>query len=318
MNLLKTWLLALLLGAAGSAGAQAFPGKPIRLIVPYATGGEIDAVSRFLARKMEDKWKQPVVVDNRPGAGSAMGTELAAKSEPDGHTLLITSFGYVTNQILMRNLPYDPNALAPVGRLAIAPNILYVTPAVPAPTLKEVEDYARARPGELSFASSGNASSPHIVAEMFASMTGTTITHVPYKGTAPAVTDLIGGHVKAIFGTMSLMPHTREGKLRAIAVANDKRLTNAPQLPTTAEMGMPALVSASWYGLFVPARVPPAVRQRIAADLREIADSPDTRQRLLEIGLEPAVMDSEQFSGFLRAEHDKWSRVIRERNIKLD
>ncbi|MDP3137433.1 MAG: tripartite tricarboxylate transporter substrate-binding protein, partial [Burkholderiaceae bacterium] len=272
MNFLKKTLTILGLLAAGAAFAQTYPTKPVRLIVPYASGGEIDAVARHLARKLEDKWKQPVVVDNRPGAGSVIGTDAAAKADPDGHTLLLTSFGFVTNQILMRSLPYDPASLAPLMRLAMAPNILYVTASVPGSTAREVAEYARSKPGQLSFASTGNGSSPHIVAELFAVMAGATITHVPYKGTAPAVTDLLGGHVQAIFGTMSLMPNTRDGKLRALTVANPTRLIGAPQVPTTAESGLPGLLSASWYGLFLPAKVDPALRQKIYADLREVAD----------------------------------------------
>ncbi|MDO8276809.1 MAG: tripartite tricarboxylate transporter substrate binding protein [Burkholderiaceae bacterium] len=318
MNLLKKALTVLSLLAAGAAFAQTYPTKPVRLIVPYASGGEIDAVARYLARKLEDKWKQPVVVDNRPGAGSVIGTDAAAKADPDGHTLLLTSFGFVTNQILMRNLPYDPASLAPLMRLAMAPNILYVTSSVPGTTAKEVAEYARSKPGQLSFASTGNGSSPHIVAEMFAVMAGATITHVPYKGTAPAVTDLLGGHVQAIFGTMSLMPNTKDGKLRALTVANPTRLIGAPQVPTTAESGLPGLLSASWYGLFLPAKVDPALRQKIYADLRDVANQEETRQRLIQIGLEPATLDSNQFGAFLKAEHTKWGDVIRQRNIRLD
>lgn len=318
MIVLKKALTFLWLLVASAAFAQPFPTKPVRLIVPYATGGEIDAVARYLARKLEEKWKQPVIVDNRPGGGSVIGTDAAAKAEPDGHTLLIASFGFVTNQILMRNLPYDPAALAPLIRLAMAPNILYVTPGVPGTTAKEVAEYARAKPGQLSFASTGNGSSPHIVAEMFAAMTGSTITHVPYKGTAPAVTDLLGGHVQAIFGTMSLMPHTKDGKLRALTVANQTRLIGAPQVLTTAESGLPGLLSAAWYGLFVPAKGDPALRQKIYADLREVADQEETRQRLIQIGLEPATLDSNQFGAFLKAEHEKWGAIIRQRNIRLD
>ena len=317
MGFKKVFALLCLLASWGVL-AQPYPIRPVHLIVPYAPGGEIDAVSRHLARKVEEKWKQPVVVENKVGGGSVIGTTAAARAEPDGYTLLIASFGYVTNPILMRNLTYDPAALAPLMRLAIAPNILYVTPSVPGTTLKDVIEYAKAHPGQLTFASTGNASSPHIVAEMFASMSGTAMTHVPYKGTAPALADLVGGHVQAIFGTMSLMPNTKDGKLRAIAVANETRLIGAPQLPTTAESGMPALLSASWYGLFLPAKVPASLRQKIYADLREVADSQDTRQRFIQIGLEPASLDSDQFGTFLKSEHEKWGRIIQLRNIKLD
>ena len=318
MTLLKKALTLLCLLAAGAAIAQTYPTKPVRLVLPYATGGEIDAVARDLARKLEDKWKQPVIVDNRPGAGSVIGTDAVAKADPDGHTLLLASFGFVTNQILMRSLPYDPASLAPLIRLAMAPNILYVTSSVPGSTAKEVAEYARSKPGQLSFASTGNGSSPHIVAEMFAVMAGATITYVPYKGTAPAVTDLLGRHVQAIFGTMSLMPHTKDGKLRALTVANQTRLIGAPYVPTTAESGLPGLLSAAWYGLFLPAKVDPALRQKIYADLREVAEQEETRQRLIQIGLEPATLDSNQFGAFLKAEHSKWGDVIRQRNIRLD
>ena len=318
MKLFRTLLAALCVAVAAPLAAQTYPDRPVRLVVPYATGGEIDAISRYLARKLEDKWKQPVVVDNRPGGGSVIGTEAAARSAPDGYTLLIHSFGFVTNPILMKSLPYDPASLAPLIRLATAPNILYVTPDVPGTTLADVVAYAKANPRALTFASTGNGSSPHIVAEMFASISGATITHVPYKGTAPALTDLLGGHVKAIFGLYSLMPNTKDGKLRPIVVANDTRLSRAPQVPTAAESGMPELQSGSWYGLFLPADVPLALKRRIYADLREVADLPETRERLTGIGLEAATLDSEAFGVFLKAETAKWTRVIRSRNITLD
>ncbi len=247
-----------------------------------------------------------------------IGTEAAAKAEPDGHTLLIASVGFITNQVLISNLPYDPASLVPQVLLATAPLVLYVSPSVPAKTLKELIAYGKTRPKQLMFASSGNASSPHITAELFASMTGIEITHVPYKGTGPALADLLGGQVHALFSTLTVMPNMRAGKLRAFAVTNKTRLSGAPDLPTAEEAGLPNFTAASWFGTFVQAGVPPDVRQRIYTDIRSIVGMPEIRERIQQIGLDPSTLNRGEYAAFLKAELDKWGGIIRAKNIRIE
>jgi tripartite-type tricarboxylate transporter receptor subunit TctC len=318
MSQMRCMLGAMIVAFSCAAAAQTFPSKTVRFIVPYAPGGETDALGRIIAPRLSEKWKQSVVVENRVGGGTVIGTEAAAKADPDGHTLLIASVGFVTNQILIANLPYDPASLLPQVLLSTGPLILYVNASVPAKTLKEFVAYGKARPRELMFASSGNASSPHITAELFASMTGIEMTHVPYKGTGPAMTDLMGGQVHALFGTMTFMPNARAGKVRALAVANKTRLSNAPDLPTAEEAGLPNFTAASWFGVFAQAGVPADVRQRIYTDVRNVAETAEIRERIQQIGLEPSTLSREEYAAFLKEELEKWGGIIRAKNIKLE
>ena len=318
MKQMRFMLGAVLVALSCASAAQTYPSKMVRIIVPYAPGGETDALGRLIAPKLTEKWKQSVVVENRVGGGTVIGTDAAAKADPDGHTILIASVGLITNQILIANLPYDPAALVPQLLLATGPLILYVNAAIPAKTLKEFIAYGKTRPRELMFASSGNASSPHITAELFASMTGIEITHVPYKGTGPAVTDLLGGQVHAIFSTMTVMPNARAGKLRALAVANKTRLGTAPDLPTAEEAGLPNFTAASWFGVFLQAGVPADLRQRIYTDIRGIVDTPEIRERIQQIGLEPSTLNREEYAAFLKSELEKWGGIIRAKNIRLE
>lgn len=318
MKQIRFMLGAVLVALSCAVAAQTYPSKMVRIIVPYAPGGETDALGRVIAPKLTEKWKQSVVVENRAGGGTVIGTEAAAKADPDGHTLLIASFGFTTNQVLIANLPYDPASLVPQVLLGTAPLVLYVSPTIPPKNMKELIAYGKARPGQLMFASSGNASSPHIAAELFASMTGFEMTHVPYKGTSPALTGLLGGQVHAIFSTMSLMPNVRAGKLRAFAVANKTRLGSAPDLPTAEEAGLPNFTAASWFGVFLQAGVPADLRQRIYADLRSIVDTPEIRERIQLIGLEPSTLNREEYAAFLKSELEKWGGIIRAKNIRLE
>ncbi len=318
MRFAATLAAAALAFLSFAAGAQTFPTKTVRIIVPYAAGGESDTLGRLVAQKLTEKWKQPVVVESKPGGGTVIGTEAGAKADPDGHSMLLTSFGFVTNQVLVPNLPYDPASLLPQVMIATAPSVLYVNPVIPARTLKELIDYAKTRPKQMMFASSGNASSPHIAAELFAQLAGIEITHVPYKGTGPALTDLLGGQVHAIFGVGSLMPNVKSGKLRAITVANATRIIAAPDIPTTAESGLPNFTSASWWGIFVPAKVPTDLRQRIYVDIKGILELADMRERIIAAGLEPSSMSRDEFAAFLRSELQKWGGIIRARNIRLN
>ena len=300
------------------AAAQAFPSRTVTIVVPYAPGGITDGIARVIATRLAETWKQTVLVDNRAGGGTIIGTQAVVKSAPDGHTLLLTSFGYTTNQILVRNLPYDARALAPLNLVCIAPNVLYVHPSVPAATVGELIALARASPGKLTFASSGNASSPHMAAELFASVTGTDVVHVPYKGTAPAMADVLGGQVTGIFDTLQSMQYVKAGKLKALAVTASKRLPRAPDLPTFAEAGLPAMEMASWFGFFVPAEAPAAVRKKVFDDIQDVLSSPDTQAQISALGAEPTLLSQAGFARFLDSEHDRWAKVVRERHIKLD
>lgn len=303
---------------APASAAPGFPTRQVTLVVPFAPGGISDGIGRILATKLSEKWKQTVVVDNRAGGGTIIGTQAVVKSPPDGHTLLLTSFGYTTNQILVKNLPYDAKALAPLNMVAIAPNVLYVHNTVPAGNVAEMITLAKASPGKLTFASSGNASSPHMAAELFASVTGTDIVHIPYKGTGPAMNDVLGGQVTGIFDTMQSMQYVKAGKLKALAIATKKRLPGAPDVPTFAEAGIPQMEMASWWGFFVPADTPAALRKAIFDDVQAVLSEPDTQARITATGAEPSVVSAPEFVRFLDSELTRWTRVIRERNIRLE
>ncbi|GAA0508446.1 MAG: tripartite tricarboxylate transporter substrate binding protein [Pigmentiphaga sp.] len=309
--------------AGGSAGAAeppaaGFPGRTVQVIVPYPPGGLTDGLVRQLAAELGQSWKQSVVVENRGGGGTTIGTAQVARAQPDGHTLLFTSTGLVTNQILMKSLPYEADALAPVAMGGTAPNVLYVRPGLPVRSVAELVAYAKARPGEVKFASTGNGSSPHLTAELLASRAGISILHVPYKGAGPALTDLLAGHVDAMFHFPASLALARQGKLRALAVAADERLADAPDLPTVVQAGVPGVVSGSWFGFFVPSATPEAIQDKIHRDVAQALRAPAVQRYMQESGLVSPPMSRAQFSAFIEHERDKWAEVIRTRNIRLE
>jgi tripartite-type tricarboxylate transporter receptor subunit TctC len=304
--------------ARAETTAPDYPAKPVQLIVPYTPGGLTDGLGRIIATKLSEKWGKPVLVDNRPGGGSTIGTAHVASAAPDGYTLLEGSVGMITNPYLMKKLPYDPKALLPVALVGVAPLIIVVSPSLPAKNLQELIAYARSQPNGVTFASSGNGSSPHITAALLAGKAGIKIVHVPYKGTAPALNDLLGGQVNAAFDTRLTEPYLRTGKLRAIAVADDKRLAKLPNLPTIAESGVPGVTAKSWFGFFVPTGTPKAVRDKLANDILDVARLPEVQARITGIGLEPETMNTHAFEEFLQEENRKWGDVIRSQNITLD
>jgi tripartite-type tricarboxylate transporter receptor subunit TctC len=315
---LRKILLVLALLMPFTAWAQAFPNKPVRIIVPYAAGGEHDALGRAIAQRLSDKWKQPVIIDNRTGGGSVIGTEAVAKAEPDGYTILFTSVGFITNQLTGQKIPYDSSTFEPSMLVALVPLVLYVNPNVPARDFKDLVAFAKAKPGVLTFGSSGVGSSLHLAAELFAADAQTEITHVAYRGGAPAIIDLLAGHMMALWSTPSLMDEVRAGKLRALATASGTRLLSAPEVPTTAELGFPKIAAASWSGFLVQAKVPAAIKDQIYRDLREATLSAPLRAQILKYRYEPATMDQKQYAEFLNEELVKWGRVIKERKLKLD
>ena len=309
---------SLLVLAAVNVSAQTYPEKPVRLVVPYTPGGLTDTLGRVISAELSKKWGKSVVVENRPGGGSSIGASQVASSAPDGYTILEGSVGMVTNPHLMGKLPYDPKALVPVALVGVAPLVIVVNPELPIKTLSDLVEFAKKTPGGITFASSGNGSSPHITAELFSAEAGIPIIHIPYRGTAPALQDLIGGQVMAAFDTRLTLPHLESGRLRAIAVASETRLPALPDLPTIAEAGGPKLSAKSWFGFFVPAGTPDDIRQKIANDILEVARQPEVQIKISELGLEPETMDTATFEKFLIAESEKWGGVIRDQKITIN
>ena len=301
--------------------AQAWPSKPVRLIVPYPPGGGNDNLARIFAQKLGERLGQPFVVDNRPGAGTLIGSEAAAKAPGDGYTLLLSSI--VTHALapaLYPKVPYDPlNDFVPVTTLAVAPTVLVVNKDFPAQSVTELIALAKASPGKYTFASGGNGTTPHISGEIFESMTGADFLHVPYKGGGPALADLIGGQVNMMFDTAaSAMPHVRSGKLRALAIATPKRHPDFPDLPTFAEQKLPDYSINSWYSLHAPAGTPREIVMRLHAEVQAALRSPDVADRLKTLNADPGGMPPEEFGAFVKSELERYGNVIRKAGIKLE
>jgi tripartite-type tricarboxylate transporter receptor subunit TctC len=314
-------LLALTLAPAGAAFAQAWPSKPIRLIVPYPPGGGNDNLARIFGTRIAERLGQPIVIENRPGAGTLIGTEAAARAAPDGYTFLLSSI--VTHALapaLYAKVPYDPvKDFAPVTILAVAPTVLIVNKDFPAKSVGELITLARASPGKYAFASGGNGTTPHVSGEIFKSMTATDLLHVPYKGGGPALADLIGGQVQMMFDTAaSAMPHVRSGKLRALAIATPQRHADFPDLPTFAEQGLADYEINSWYSLHAPAGTPPEIIRRMHAEVVAAQGSPDVAERLRTLNADPGGMPPEAFGAFVRREAQRYGEVIRRAGIRLE
>ena len=310
---------AVLLGYAVTSAA--YPSKPVRLIVPYPPGGGNDTLARLFGVKLTEAWSQQVVVDNRPGAGTIIGTQLAARAVPDGHTLLLSS---IATHAIAPNLyakpGYDPvKDFAPITLLAVAPTVVCVNPAVSAKTLKELIALAKAKPGELKFASGGAATPPHMAGEIFAAMTGIKLVHVPYKGGGPAHAGLLGGETSMMFDTAaSILPHVQSGKLRALAVARSARLPEYPALPTFTEAGVPGYEVNAWYSMHAPAGVPRDIIAQVNRELVRILKLPDIQERLKALGSEGIGNTPEEFSRFVRAESVKYAKAIKDAGIKVE
>ncbi len=302
-----------LLAAGLAAQARAFPDKPVRLIVPFPAGGSTDVVSRLLGQKLSELWRQPVVIENRPGASTILGTDLVAKAAPDGHTLLVTPAAFTIVPNLAGRLPYDPaKDFEPITLINTTPLVLVVNPNVPARSVHELIALARARPGALNFGSSGRGGSNHLAGELFNAMGGVKMVHVPYRGNAPALNDLVGGHVEIVFnGLTSAMPLINAGKLRPLAVTSLTRAGALPEIPTLDELGMKGFLAVGWNGLSAPARTPKGVIARINADVVKIIRSAAMVERLKAEGSDPVGNSPEQFAAFLQEETARWSKVIR-------
>ena len=312
--------IAVILAAeSGYAGAQSFPMRPVRLISPFPPGGFNDILSRLVGQKLTESWGQQVVVDNRPGANMIVGTNLAAKSPPDGYTMVMAAIPHAINPGLYK-LPYDSvKDFTPIVMICFVPNLLVVHPSTPANTVKELIAYAKANPGKLSFGSVGSGSSSHMAGELLKVTAGIDMVHIPYKGAAPALTDLMAGRVQVYIGaTTSVLPHVRTGRLRALGVTSTKRVSSLPEYPTVIESGVPGFDVSSWYGLLGPAGMSPALVGKISTDVRRVSNTPDVRERLLKDGAETADDTSAEFAAAIRNDIQKWKQVVKVTGAKPD
>ena len=306
--------------AAGGASAQQFPAKPIRLIVPFAPGGATDYMGRVIGQKMSESLGQPVVVENKAGANAILGTDLVAKAAPDGHVLVLCAFGHATNPYLVAKLPYDTvKDLAPVTLLVTGPLLLVAHPSVPVNNVKELIAYLKANPNKLNYASGGIGSSQHFAAELMMNMTGTKMTHIAYKGTAPAYVDLLSGATSLMFDNMvTALPQVKAGKLKAIAVSTAQRMSQAPEVPTVAEAGLPGFETGIWHGFLTSGGTPKPVIERLHKEIVRALNTADVKEGFLQRGLIPVGNTPEQFEAFIGNEMAKWSKIIREAGIKAE
>jgi tripartite-type tricarboxylate transporter receptor subunit TctC len=310
-----------LVGWPGKLPAQGYPNRLIRLVVPFAPAGSNDIVGRLIADRLGDALGQRVMVDNRPGAGGVIGTDVVIKSVPDGYTLLIGATSTMAaNPSLYTNMNLNPpKDLSPIMQIATGPFVLAVSSSVPAKSVKELIALANEKPGALYFASSGVGSSLQLTAELFKSMVKVQIVHVPYKGLGPALTDLVAGRVQIIFSDMAgLLPYVQSGQLRALAVTSAKRFSDLPDLPTLAEAGVPGYEASSWYGILGPAGIPRDIVLKLNNDLTQIVNSPAIKEKFATLGLEPVTGSPEQFGTYIESEMSKWRTVVTSANIKVE
>jgi tripartite-type tricarboxylate transporter receptor subunit TctC len=301
--------------------AQTYPNKAIRLVVPFPPGGPADILSRAIGEKLSNGWGQQVVVDNRAGAGGGIGSDIVAKATPDGYTLLMGFVGtHAINPSLYRNLSYDNvKSFEPVSRVATATIILVLHPSVPAKSVSELISLAKSKPGELTFGSPGNGTPQHLGGELFNTMAGVKMNHIPYKGAVPAIIDLVGGRVSLIFSSAPpALPHVKTGKLRALAVTSAKRSSVSPELPTIAESGLPGYEVINWYGVLVPAGTQKAIVAKLNAEIVKIMGMGDVTDRLSVVGIEPFPSTPAQFASFIKEETSKWAKVVKFSGARLD
>ena len=304
--------------AVGSAFAQSYPSRPIKIVVPYPPAGFNDTLGRTLAAKFTESWGQPAIVENKPGANTLIGSDFVAKSPADGYTLLIVAFPFAVTPSLIRNMPYDTvKDFAPIVLAAQSPNILVVNPQLPVKSVSELIALAKAKPDGLSYASTGNGSSNHISMELFKGLAGVKLVHIPYKGSAPAVTDLLGGQVQVMFDNApNVIPQVKAGRLRALGQSGLARSSIAADLPTVAEAGVPGYEVMVWFGLVAPAGTPREVIAKLNAEVLKILAMPDVRERFLAQGVEPLGSTPEQFGEHIRAQMAKWGKVVKAAGIR--
>jgi tripartite-type tricarboxylate transporter receptor subunit TctC len=315
----------ILLGAAAllaafAAHAQPYPNRPIKIVVPYAAGGAVDIVARTIGQPLSEALKQPVIVDNRPGAGANIGMELVAKAAPDGYTLLMASNGIATNMALFPQLAFDARRdFAPIAKIGYAPLVIVVPAASPAKSLKDLIAMAKAEPGKLTYASAGNGSSGHLAGELLKSTAKIDVMHVPYKGGAPAITDLLGERITFMpINPVEVIAHVRAGRLRALAVASDKRFPLLPDVPTVAEAGLSGFEASVWWGLVAPAKTPPEIIRQLNAETDKALANPAIANKLAELGVVVTPGTSDQFTAFIKAQTELWSGVVKSAGIQPD
>lgn len=312
--------VSMLTVAAGAGAQQSYPSRPIRFIVPFAPGAGTDFVARLVGKKLAERLSQQVIVENRTGASGTIGTDLVAKSAPDGYTLLLGFLGPLALNPNLEKVPYNPQRdFAGVSLLASAYSVLVVHPSLPVQTVNDLIGLAKARPGELNYASSGTGTNVYLASELFKMRTGINMAHIPYKGTAPAAIALLTGEAQVLFGSViGVLPHVRTNRLRALAVLSPKRSRLLPNVPTLVEAGVSGVDVAFWYALVVPAATPTEIVTRLHAEVVAIASTPDYQEQLERQGLEPITSRPEQFSAFLQSELDKWGKVIKAADIRSD
>jgi tripartite-type tricarboxylate transporter receptor subunit TctC len=313
-------LFVALASVAAPASAQTYPAKLVRLVITFAAGGGSDLAARAVAPRLSDALGQPVVIENRSGANGAVGAEAVAKAPADGYTIMLGAAGTMAVASHLTKLPFDPlRDFAPISLVATSPFIVTVHPSVKAESIRDLVALARASPGRLTFGSSGTGGAPQLATELFKSMAGVDMLHVPYKGLGPAITDLLGGQIHVIFADVGLVSaHLKAGRLRGLAVTGSTRSAALPDLPTVAEAGVPGYAAGTWYGLFAPAGTPPMIVSRLSEETRKALAQPEVRASLAAQGVDPAGNTPEQFAAFVREEHAKWGKVIRDAGIKAE
>lgn len=306
------------LAAPVAALAQAFPSKPVRIVVPYAPGGGTDIISRTLAAKLQEAWGQSVFVENRPGANGIVGTDVVLKSPPDGHNLVVVVGAHVINASLVAKMPFDPVAdVSPVTLIATSPWVVVVNPEVPAKNVRELVAHAKANPGKLRFGSSEPSS--RLAGEQFKQQAGVELMHVPYKGGSQIMTDMLGGHIETGFtSTLTVLQHYKSGKLRVLAVAGKARHPSMPDIPTAIESGMPEYETYAWYGMYTGKAVPRDVVSKVQQEIARIVRLPDMREKLNQFGAEPIASTPDEFTAFTRSEHDKFARLVKAAGIQAE
>ena len=308
--------------AATAAQAQAYPARPIRFVVPYAPGGPLDLIARAIGQKLTEATGQAVVVDNKPGAGGNIGADIVAKAAPDGYTIVMGAVAtHAINPTLYPKIPYDPvKDFTPVAMVAVVPNVLVVNPALPVKSVKELIDFAKARPSYLNFASGSTGSTGHLAGELFNALAGVQMVHIPYKGGAPAMADLLAGQVQLMFDNLAnALPQVKAGKLRALAVTTAQRSAFAPDLPTLAEAGVPGFDLTTWFGIFLPGNAPRDIVLRLNTEINKALNAPDMKDRLEKMGAEPPANNTpERFAAFIKVEFDKYARVIKASGAKVE
>ena len=313
-------LLLLVVPPYACAQSQSYPAKPIRVVVGFAGGGAAEIAARIVGQVYTERWGQQVVIDPRPGAGGNIASELVAKSPPDGYTLLVCAFAFTVNPSLFSKLPFDTlKDFAPVSLFAYTANFLTVHPSVPARTMKAFIALAKARPGQLTFGSAGNGTASHLAGELMNNMAGIKVAHIPYKGSSPAHTDLLGGHISSAFpGVAISLPHIRAGRLRALGVTGLKRAESLPEVPTISESGLPGFEVISWYGLLAPAATPAEIVQRLNGELNRALQEPASAERVKAMGMDRLNTTPAEFDNFIRREIAKWGKVIQAVGVKAN